>query len=119
MTTTYLRLQQLRTELETSADSGDFGPTLLFTIRRELLQHLQQVPQQALAAGVAARIEAVKSLLRAPATFPARSRALQLNEARQALNVLEEIQPLPVLPPAVGLPTPARGRQPNCGRQYR
>lgn len=104
MTATPLRLQQLRTELDTSADSGDFGPTILFTIRRELLQHLRQVPQ-------VPRVEAIVRQLLAPASFPARSRELQLSEARQALSLLEEMQTQPSLPPGAGLSTPAQGRQ--------
>ncbi|WBO85986.1 hypothetical protein [Hymenobacter yonginensis] len=114
MTTTLLRLQQLRAELDTSAESGDFGPTILFTIRRELLLYLQQVPQWVLLAGaptLAPRVEASVRQLLAPASFPARSRELQLSEARQALSLLEELQTPPSLLPGAGLPVPARGRQ--------
>ncbi|RSK44685.1 hypothetical protein [Hymenobacter perfusus] len=93
MTALYLRLQQLRAELETSESSAGFGPTVLFAIRRELLRHLLQVPYPTLQAGPTAllrRFESVIRNLQAAATFPASSRERQLSEARQALDVLTE-----------------------------
>ncbi|RSK50056.1 hypothetical protein [Hymenobacter rigui] len=102
MTTLSSRLQQLRAELEASDSSADFGPTVLFAVRRELLRHLLQVSNPVLQASEPAlqrRFETVVRLLQAAPTFPARSRAQQVQEAQQAVQVLLGLH-APAPPPA-------------------
>lgn len=112
MTALSSRLQQLRAELEASDASAGFGPTVLFAVRRELLRHLLQVPHPILQASDPAlqrRFEAVRRLLQAAATFPARSREQQVQEARQAVEVLLALN-VPALPPAESTPPARRQR---------
>ena len=112
MTALSSRLQQLHAELEASDASADFGPTVLFAVRRELLRHLLQVPTPMLKASVPAlqrRFEATVRLLQAAPTFPARSREQQVQEARQAVEVLLALDG-PARPPVPPTPLPRRQR---------
>ncbi|WP_022824888.1 hypothetical protein [Hymenobacter norwichensis] len=90
----YLRLLQLREELEASAASPENGLSVLYAIRRELLRHYDDLPFAQLSLcshALQDQFYAAQKALRQPVAFPTPSASAQYVDTEQALSILERV----------------------------
>lgn len=90
----YLRLLQLRAELENSADSPEHGLSVLYAIRRELLRHYYALPVRQVhlcSNALQEQFRQAQQQLQQPPAFPMPNAQAQYGSTEQALNVLEQV----------------------------